>query len=217
MRRPLLCHECRRELVPPAVARCGRCAARTGLPTSREVGCPLCTAYPLRFDRVLTIGSYDAALREAVLRMKHWRGESLTIAMAELLVECLETELRALAIDVVVPVPMHWWRRLRRTTNSADLLAEVVARHLGKPWHPRLVTRRRSTEPQHLLSPGQRRRNVRGAFRTSPRLNWRGASALLVDDILTTGSTCSEIARLLKHSGAAEVNVLVVARAQGEL
>jgi ComF family protein len=171
----------------------------------------------LKFGHALTLGSYDAAIRDVVLRMKHWRQDSLSQAVAELLAETLDPQLAMWPIDVVVAVPMHWRRRIVRSTNSPELVAETIAKRLQRPLSRRSLKRTRATRPQGTLSPRERRKNVRDAFRLARGSDWRGANVLLVDDILTTGATCSEIARVLKSAGAAEVNVVVVARAQGNL
>jgi ComF family protein len=215
--RPFLCAECRESLTPTEVLRCPRCAARIGLATTLEERCALCRDARLKFDRVMTLGSYDESLRQAVLHMKRWRKENLSTAIAELLVEKLHSELVTLPIDVIVPVPMHWRRRFMRVTNSAEIVAQTVAADLRVPYSRRVLRRRRATKPQASLSPGQRRRNVRDAFRVARGSDWSGANVLVVDDILTTGATCSEIAAVVKRAGAVAVNVLVVARAQGKL
>jgi predicted amidophosphoribosyltransferase len=105
---------------------------------------------------------------------------------------------------------------LRSGVNSPELLAECLGKKLGIPV-VRTLRRRRYTRPQKDVLPHERFRNVRGAF--GLRL-WHGkrlkdARVLLVDDILTTGATCSEAAKLLKQAGAAVVAVAVVARADG--
>lgn len=215
--RPFLCGECHESLTPASVERRSRCAARVGLATTGDDGCVLCRDVRLKFDRVVTLGSYDESLRQAVLQMKRWRKENLSTAIAELLVERLHAELVKMPIDVIVPVPMHWRRRFMRVTNSAEIVAQTVAADLRVPYSRRVLRRRRATKPQASLSPGQRRRNVRDAFCVARGSDWRGANVLLVDDILTTGATCSEIAAVVKRAGAVTVNVLVVARAQGKL
>jgi ComF family protein len=111
---------------------------------------------------------------------------------------------------------MHWAKRLFRGVNSTELMADCLGRKLGVPV-VRSVVRSRYTGPQKDLLPRERFRNVRGAFRLrrSDRQRWQDSRLLLVDDILTTGATCSEVARLLKQAGAAAVAVVVVARADG--
>ena len=146
--------------------------------------------------------------------MKRPAGEQLTLAVGRLLAERRGAQLAQLRPDLIVPVPMHWWRRLVRGFNSAELLAQCLGRHLNAPVAHVLV-RRRHTQPQKDLLPRERFANVRDAFqvRERARRHWRGSHVLLVDDILTTGATCSEAARVLKLAGAATVAVAVVARA----
>lgn len=117
----------------------------------------------------------------------------------------------------VVPIPMHWQRRLIRGTNSPDILAERLAEGLGVPVMHRALRRCRNTLPQKDLKPHERFQNVRGAFQWASPEQLQGARVLLVDDILTTGATCSEAARVLKKAGGAQaVIVAVLARADGD-
>jgi ComF family protein len=125
-------------------------------------------------------------------------------------------ELAAAAPDLLVAVPMHRWRRIRRGVNPAQAIAERLARLLEKPFVPGALVQCRRTKPQHWLTAAQRRRNVKNAFRVS-RNNWRirGKRVLLVDDVMTTGTTCDEIAGVLLEAGAVEVRVAVLARGTG--
>src|SRR5690606_9664481 len=99
-----------------------------------------------------------------------------------------------------------------RMACGPALLAELIARELGVPFAANLITRRRSTVPQFQLPRSQRRQNVRRAFTMGWGHRLNGAHVLLIDDILTTGATCSEIARVLKRGGARRVTVAVLAR-----
>ncbi len=118
-----------------------------------------------------------------------------------------------LEADFLLPIPMHWTRWLARGVNSPELVASCLSRVLRVPVRRRILARRRRTAPQRDLSPAARFRNLAGAFRVRRRAKLRGARVLLVDDILTTGATCSEAAKMLKQAGAAMVAVAVVARA----
>jgi ComF family protein len=213
--RPLFCHGCREALTSDQVTRCRRCGAKCSHTQDSDAGCALCRASQLRFQRVHALGNYDGLLRDAVLRMKHRQHEPLSFAMAELLWEELGQQLQAARPDVIVPVPMHWTRRLRRGTNSPELVAAVLARQLHIPIVLGSLARGRNTQPQGNLTPPQRRENVRGAFHLRRTTDFRGARILLVDDILTTGATCSEAARVFLAAPAATVEVVVLARAQG--
>jgi ComF family protein len=177
--------------------------------------CPWCRDHDLRFDRTVTVGSYQRELRDAVLKLKHPRTEDLAAALAALLLSH-EATLRALGIDAVAPIPMHWRRRVIRGHNGPELIAGHLARRLRAKYDRRLLVRRRYTQPQAGLSPPARRENVHQAFAVRWGRRLKGRRILLVDDILTTGATCSEAAKVLKKAGAATVVVAVLARAQGE-
>jgi ComF family protein len=178
-----------------------------------DAGCVECRDRRFRFDRVVRLGSYEGLLRDAVLRMKHPRDEPLTDAVAELFWQKRAAELSALGIDCVVPVPFHWWRRLRRGTSSPQLVASRLARRLRVPMDDRLLVRLRDTEPQGGLAAVNRRKNVRGAFAVRGRVDeFRGRRVLVVDDVLTSGATADEVARVLKRAGATWVGMAAVAR-----
>ena len=100
-----------------------------------------------------------------------------------------------------------------RGTNSAELLATEIGRILNIPVVPGLVVRTRNTIPQKDLSSRQRFQNVRGAFRIGKGYGLGEARIVVVDDVLTTGATCGEVAKTLKKAGAAGVGVVVAGRA----
>jgi ComF family protein len=164
------------------------------------------------------LGRYEGSLREAVLRAKNLAGESIAAALGGLLAERLRASLDdvpASHFDLVVPVPSYWWRRVRRGTNEAAVLSQVVAERLRLPEASDLLVCRRNLRRQHELNTTERRRNVRGAFRKSWGYDIDDARILLIDDVLTTGATANEIARVLRAAGAATVSVAVVCRALG--
>ena len=105
--------------------------------------------------------------------------------------------------ELLVPVPLHWRRQYLRTYNQCFLLAQYVSSRYGLPICQDLLVRTRSTPQQKELSGKQRRNNLKGAFRAAPEC--RGRSIVLIDDVITTGSTLSECARTLKKAGAYRV------------
>jgi predicted amidophosphoribosyltransferase len=111
---------------------------------------------------------------------------------------------------------MHWTRRLVRGTNSPELIGEVVAKALHLEFGPRAIRRNRRTRKLAELTRQQRKQTLRDAFSVGRGCDFHGAHVLLVDDVLTTGTTCNEAARILKKHGSTEVSVLVAARAYPE-
>jgi ComF family protein len=212
----LLCDPCRGALAPENWAYCLRCGAAVSTDQPAPDSCEMCQGVRLKFDRVVSLGTYHSELREAVLRMKRPRGELLSAAMGRLYWVRRGADVSALSPDVVVPVPMFWRRRLARGTNSPDILAECLARRLHAPLAPRMMARSRNTAPQSSVKPRERRRNVRGAFRLRAGYALDGFRVVLVDDVLTTGATASEIAGRLKQAGASLVAVAVLARGIGD-
>ncbi len=174
--------------------------------------CGACNSRPPSFMRARAVFRYDEASRSLILRFKHADelqgapafGRWLARAGAEL---CGDA-------DLIAPVPLHRWRLLARRYNQSALLAQSLSRVSGKPLAVDLLKRRRPTPSQGRLSRSARRRNVRGAFilRRGAASVVRGVRVLLVDDVLTTGATVEECARVLVASGAAAVDVLTLAR-----
>ena len=146
-----------------------------------------------------------------MLRIKQSGGETLAELVGELWGAARREALRAMAIDVIVPVPLHWWRRWRRGHNQSAALARGLASVLGLPVSF-CLRRTRNTPKQTQQVASARRDNVRGAFRARRGLRLKGRSVLLVDDVLTTGSTASEAARALRDAGASRVIVAALAR-----
>ncbi|MGA2254996.1 MAG: phosphoribosyltransferase family protein [Thermoguttaceae bacterium] len=210
------CLKCTQAIAPELGECCNRCGAVLPENFAPAEDCPACKDFSLKFDAVYPLGRYQGALRELVLKTKRLSAEALSLSIGRLLAQRLGEKLVRFRADAVLPIPMHWAKRLLRGVNSPELLADCLGRKLGVPVVRNLV-RCRYTGPQKDLLPRERFRNVRGAFRLrrSDRQRRQGSRLLLVDDILTTGATCSEVARLLKQSGAAAVAVAVVARADG--
>ena len=145
--------------------------------------------------------------------MKHATGEGLAELLGELWAETAAARFHAIAADALVPVPLHWLRRLRRGYNQSHALARGLSRRLGIPLRAPWLRRVRHTPRQTSRSFEERRANVRDAFRAAGGPALRAKTVLLVDDVMTTGATASEAARALRAGGASRVVLAVLARA----
>jgi ComF family protein len=219
-----ICDACMEQIEIFAGPKCIRCGAPVPAVGNVEIGanrkgrgtgCYQCWGRKIWFAETVAVGHYGGLLRELLLRMKRAEGDYLSLALGELLWREGGQRLQQFDADVVVPIPLHWRRRLAHRTNSAALVAEVLAKRLGVPMADGLLKRSRHTERQSDLTQPERWKNVRRAFMVRGGYHLREAHVLLVDDILTTGATCSEAARALRSAGAERVTVAVVARAMG--
>jgi competence protein ComFC len=205
-----LCPKCWGELLTCTAGdycpRCGRDASKYGLVAG---ACAACQNEETHFDGIARAGVYADALQRLLLAFKHDRSEMVT-ALAPLAEAALQGSRFGDEIDLFVPVPLHWTRRLRRGYNQSHLLA----RHLHHP-HARISTdlvrtRRTQAQPQ-AATPAARARNVAGAFVVRHGHNFSGKTICLVDDIKTSGATLNECARVLKEVGAVKVYAVVLA------
>jgi len=150
------------------------------------------------------------SLPSLIRRHKYGLDQSLQKALAEFLGDNLPYS--STDCDVVIPVPLHrrrlWWRGF----NQAALLAMTISRRLDKPIEMEALMRTRMTIPQTSQDHDARRRNVRRAFSVLRPARIRGQRVLLVDDVMTTGATVDECARVLMAAGSARVDVLTLAR-----
>ncbi len=206
------CDSCGALLIADPHETCPRCSSTIGPYVPLDGGCPRCRDRSFAFDRALRCGPYQGLLRDLILRMKQPHGEGLAEVLGLVWAEHFRARLREFRADLVVPVPLHWRRRWTRGYNQAETLAWAMARTLALPCRPRCLCRIRNTPRQiSLSSPEARGKNVREAFRARTASDLKGRTVLLIDDVLTTGSTASEAARALKRAGAVRVIVAVLA------
>jgi len=195
----LLCAACDADLPRLAPVRCPRCA----LESPRGEVCGRCLSETPHYDATVAVLSYEFPA-DALVHALKFRGE---LALAGLLGGMLSQKISTHEIDCVIPVPLSAARLRTRGYNHA---AEI-ARHLRPAkLDLALCVRTRDTPPQMDLPYDERRRNVRGAFRCTRAL--AGESVAVVDDVMTTGATLDEIAKVLKEAGASRVANWVVAR-----
>jgi ComF family protein len=171
--------------------------------------CARCLAERPAYDRVLAPYLYEPPL-DAVIRQLKFGG--LRYLGGQAATAILEHHTAALdAVDLVVPVPLHWGRRLRRGYDQAQEISRPLARRLGRP-HRRALRRRRRTGPQAERSRDARRRLSAEVFAVVQGREVADRHVLLVDDVVTTGATAGAAAASLRRAGAARVTVAALAR-----
>ncbi len=192
----LLCPACIGEL-PALPESCPRCA----LPSPAGAACGNCLNRPPHFDATLALWRYEFPCDRLVQALKY----RARLALAGFFARSLAS--RPLPeVDLIVPMPLHPKRLAERGFNQAL----EIARHLGRPIEPRGVLRVKNTLPQTEFPYEERAKNVRRAFLC--RVDLSGASVAVLDDVMTTGATLNELARVLKRAGATRVENLVIAR-----
>ncbi len=214
-----MCRECLKEIRPARAVQCLLCGDR--LPSAQllmgDGCCANCRAYPPEFERAVSFSEYEGSLRGLIHLLKYEGvtpvaaplGGMLAQAVGELLPGCRN------ATPLLVPVPLHHARRRSRGYNQAEMIARVAAKRLSSNTEIvcDALVRRRETISQVGLTREERIANVRDAFRVANRSRIQDRVLIVVDDVMTTGTTLSECARVLKAAGARQVWAATVARA----
>ena len=214
--RGMLCDDCRavldRSAAEPA---CPRCARTMPVSSIHEDSCAECRSEPFwNLSGVVRAGSYDCEpLRTLLLRLKFRGDDRLGAAAGAFLAAAVARQPWSSSIELLVPVPMHALRRWQRPRDHARELAQQVGRRLHIPVRQAAVLRVRYARSQtRLISRRARFRNVRGCFGPARRPGVAGARVCVVDNLMTSGATVLEVARVLRAAGAREVYAAVLAR-----
>jgi ComF family protein len=191
---------------------CGRC----GLPYEGEITgeftCGNCRGLDLAFVSARAAVVASDFVLEVIHRYKYARALWFEPFLVDLLHRAAGPWLAERRVDFLVPVPLHPVKRREREFNQSERLAAGLGRRTGVPFLARGLRRVRATPSQTLLNRTDRAKNVAHAFVAEPRPEWRAATCVVVDDVLTTGATTSACARALRRAGAAAVHVWTVAR-----
>jgi len=175
--------------------------------------CANCAHRTIYFDAAVAAYRGRGIVRQIIHDFKYGRQIHLRHLVARWLCAAFDDErLRGRKFDIIVPVPLHPTRQRERGFNQASLLAELLTARVSVPCKP-VLKRIRYTTTQTALDRAERMENLHNAFRLRRNANVRGLRVLLIDDVLTTGSTLSECARILKRSGAISVYAATAARA----
>jgi ComF family protein len=221
-----VCDPCLLALRPLKGSYCIVCGQVLHLPASfnhhdvdaDDPRCLLCQRVDPPFERAAAYGSYEGGLRDLIHLLKFQQVRPAAKVLGKVLAETIAGMERAMPVGtiVVVPVPLHKKKQAQRGFNQAEMIARAASEYLARPKRFDLATgvlvRRRETGSQIGLTSHQRRENLRGAFTVSDPTHVLHRDILLIDDVITTGTTASECARVLLRAGAARVWVATVAR-----
>lgn len=195
-------------ITPPICRKCGR---PLRLNAEDQSICSQCNEKRYFFSKARAVGLYEGALREYLSELKYRYRPELGEALGKLMVEWVKLDPEYQKADLIIPIPIHRLKLELRGYNQAEILANPLQKHLGIKLKNDIIIRDKLTESQNSLSKENRFSNIAGAFRVINAKELTGTSVLLVDDILTTGATASEAARVLLRAGARTVKVLALA------
>jgi ComF family protein len=208
-----ICTTCNDALLPLTSPLCSCC----GIPFATEGGsdhlCGTCQLKPPPFTAARAGFVYEGPIRELIHRYKYQHQVRLRRPLGLLTARQLGDTVSSWQPEVLVPVPLHPRRLRERGFNQAILLGTLLAREWQLPLARTALCRIRWTTPQIELHHAEREANVRGAFAVNAPDAVVGKRVLLLDDVLTTGSTVAECARILRTAKASDVYVLAIARA----
>ncbi|NBW74905.1 MAG: ComF family protein [Sphingomonadaceae bacterium] len=210
-----LCSSCWSELAIPGEPCCSACQRPFGEGAPDDMLCAPCLANPPAHDGIAAATLYTEGSRRLVLAFKHGR----RIALAPLLARLIAAKLPAVDANwVIVPVPLHRWRLWRRGFNQSALLGREIARATGATLLVDGLVRRKATPMLGGLGRAARMRALSGAIAINPSraAQIKGKSVLLIDDVLTSGSTSETCVKALKRAGAAKVQIACFARVLDE-
>ena len=205
-----VCPPCRAAIVFNRPPFCRKCSRYLGISATNI--CKECRNAKPSFDFAWSACLYEDPLKDLIHRFKYGQKTQLRRLFAEMTISFIkEYGLDTQQFDAIVPIPLSATRSRERGYNQAQLLAQELAREFSIPLAQNQLRRIRHTHPQSFLDEKQRWTNIKGAFTIRKLKNFERKNILLIDDLLTTGATASEAARVLKNAGAGTVGVLTLA------
>jgi competence protein ComFC len=212
-----ICEVCWNSLVTLPDAFCPYCKSFMG---GEDTKCSFCESTrkvgeDLNFFMVRSLGRFDDYYKELIHRFKYGKKIPLGKRLAQRLGETINDDSNFLGSDFLIPVPLHKSRYRERGFNQSEIVAEEISKITGVSVLKNVLKRKKNTKDQTNLSPSQREENVRGAFVVTKPEVINDKRIILVDDVITTGATLSECARMLKQAGAKEILGMTIAVVTG--
>lgn len=203
-----LCHKCWGKIKWIADPKCKIC----GLPFEIDTGmiCIECMNKQPFFDQAIAVLEYDDNSKDIILKFKHYDVTYISKQLAIWMNRVAENEIKN--SDMIIPVPIHFRKRLFRKYNQSELLAMELSKISGINYEPEILIKKRHTTAQEDLSKKERKKNIVGTFDVKKNNKLSGKKIILIDDVFTTGSTVNECSKILRKNGAKHIIVLTIAR-----
>jgi len=206
-----LCEVCQNKLQMNYPPFCRSCSRHLDI-DRRDSLCRECQKNPHQFDRTWAAMLYNETMKEMIHLFKYANKTSLRMNFINYMLKFIEKYHVPLAdYQIIIPVPLHPARQRERGYNQSEFLAQGISEHFHIPLCDRQLIRSRHTPHQALLSEKDRWTNIRDAFKIKQPQLFKDQSILIVDDLMSTGATVSEMASVLKSNGAKGVAVLTAA------
>jgi len=238
-----ICEKCWEEIKenpPSSCSKCGDGPFTSGDENTSEIFiCSQCLKYSKSVDRISAYGKYEGTLKEAIHYFKYGRNIHTGKRLSFLILEAFKKGFSKEKIDLIIPVPLHYNRLRWREFNQSVILAEQIVQEYDIPIFFDVLVRKRKTISQTNLRVSERMKNIKGAFKIKQKSKFKGyihkifkinekssepieniienKRILLIDDVLTTGITTNECAKVLKENGAAFAGALTVAKTYHEI
>ena len=212
---PRFCPSCDKKLLPKESVVCHDCISKIKLAEDERIH----SEFARKFSSSEIISDFislyvfekDKELQHIIHSLKYNKRFTTGIFLGTILAENLGQKIKEWKIDYIIPVPLHHLKQAERGYNQSYYIAKGLSKGLGIPVAQSFIKRKRFTESQTTMNLKERQENIEGAFKAKRNLNLKGKNILLVDDVITTGSTIGECGKVLLKAGANKVYAVSVA------
>lgn len=205
-----ICHACWKKINWISEPKCKIC----GYPFILEIDnvCGKCLQEKPYFDKAISVFEYNDFSKKLIVMFKHYDLTNLMEQIANMMYGVSEQEIKN--SHAIIPVPISFYKRIRRKYNQSELIAQKISQLSGIKYEPRILIKQKNTQDQEELSAQKRKRNLIGAFSLNKHAfdKINGKKVVLVDDVFTTGATANECSKILKKNGAVSITLITLAR-----
>ncbi|MBM3248873.1 MAG: ComF family protein [Candidatus Omnitrophica bacterium] len=210
-----LCQDCWQSIENNLPPFCSKCGLHLEDIDTRIDLCKDCQKRELYFDKAFSVFAFEGMAKELIHKFKYSNKTMLAKVFAKMIFDfAMNFNIPLDSYDIMLPVPLHSTRLREREYNQCEILARQLQKFFPLELSTKDVKRIKNTKSQITLDKASRWKNVEGVFKTTNEYAFKDKSVLVVDDLMTTGSTASELAKTLKDSGAKTVSVLTIAKAK---